>query len=230
VKAILIPVKSFAQSKTRLAPYFSAEARLGLAAALCADFFAVVARVRCVDRVFVASREGQALERARAQGWETIAETEQISESHSVDAASRICAAQGVSALLRIPMDLPLATADDIDGILREAKDEPSAVLVPSWDGTGTNGLLRSPPTLFPSHFGPNSFALHLAEAKECGAQVTIMRNSRIERDVDEWDDLDAIARQVRAGSELARWMARHSLAPLGGERVSGTNPSPRGG
>jgi 2-phospho-L-lactate guanylyltransferase len=210
VKAVLIPVKSFAQSKTRLSPRFSAEARAALAAALCADFFAMIADVTGTDRVFVASRESQALERARGYGWETIAETEQISESHSVDAASRICAAQGVSALLRIPMDLPLATADDIDALLSKAEASPSAVLIPSWDGTGTNALLRSPPTLFPSHFGPNSFALHLEEAKAHSAQVKVLRNPRIERDVDEWQDLDAIARHVRANSELARWMARY--------------------
>jgi 2-phospho-L-lactate guanylyltransferase len=108
-------------------------------------------------------------------------------------------------------MDLPLATAADIDAILAEGANAPSCVIVPSSDGTGTNALLRSPPALFPSHFGPNSFVQHLDEAKAARARVKILRNPRIERDVDEWADLDAIAGAVRAGSELAQWMSRYA-------------------
>ena len=33
-----------------------------------------------------------------------------------------------------------------------------------SLEGTGTNALLRTPPDLFPSRFGPNSLALHRAD------------------------------------------------------------------
>jgi 2-phospho-L-lactate guanylyltransferase len=219
MKAILIPVKHFHESKQRLAPDFSADRRAALAQALCEDFFRTIAQVRGVARVFVATAEARALEWARENGWETIAENEQISESHSVDAASRACAERGVRALLRVPIDIPLATPDDIESILSAAGDAPSAILVPSRDGTGTNALLRSPPALFPSHFGPNSFALHLDEAERCGARVTILRNPRIELDIDELDDLNALAGRVRPDSALGRWLARHF--------PNGTNPSP---
>jgi 2-phospho-L-lactate guanylyltransferase len=221
MKAILIPVKLFRDSKKRLAPHFSLPARSALAAALCEDFFRVIAQTRCADRVFVVSQEPQALDWAQANGWETIVETQQLSESHSVDAASRFCADAGVRALLRIPIDLPLVTAADIEALFAPAEDEPSVVLVPSRDGTGTNAILRSPPTLFPSHFGPNSFAAHLAEAEHCGARITILRNPRIGLDIDEMDDLRALAGRAPPGSALARWMAKHF--------VSGTNPSPPG-
>ena len=207
MKAILIPVKSFADSKQRLADHYSADERAALAAALCEDFFRIVAEVTGIDRVFVVSQEPRALARARDNGWETIVEAAQISESHSVDAASRHCAEQGVNALLRLPIDLPLATARDIEALFRQAEDGPATVIVPSRDGTGTNALLRSPPTLFPSHFGPGSFALHLDEARRCGARVRIMRNARIELDVDEIDDLRAAAGSVRADSALAEWL-----------------------
>jgi len=207
MKAILIPVKLFHESKKRLAAHYSPDARAALAAALCEDFFGVVAQVRGAGRIFVASQEPRALSWAAARGWETIVETAQISESHSVDAASRHCAEQGVRALLRLPIDIPLATAQDIDSILSQAEDAPSAILVPSRDGTGTNALLRSPPTLFPSHFGPNSFALHLDEAERTKARVKRLRNPRIELDIDEMDDLSALAGCVRADSSIAAWL-----------------------
>ena len=118
----------------------------------------MMAGVRSVSRIVVVSKESEALELARKAGWETIVESRQSSESASVDFASRECAAQGIDALLRVPIDLPLAEPVDIEGLF-ERLDEapaavPSAVIVPSGDGTGTNALLRTPPELFPSRFG----------------------------------------------------------------------------
>ena len=95
MKAVLIPVKEFREAKKRLAPHFSPDDRAALAQAMCEDFFGVVGAVRCADRIFVISKEPQVLLRARELGWETIAESRQISESDSVDAASRYCAERG---------------------------------------------------------------------------------------------------------------------------------------
>lgn len=210
MKAILIPVKTFAEAKKRLAPRYSQAARAALAEALCRDFYNVIADVRVAERVYVASQEPLALKWAQERGWQTIPETEQISESHSVDAASRICVQDGVTALLRIPIDLPLVTPDDVDALLAAVEAAPSCIIVPSRDGTGTNALLRSPPCLFPSHFGPNSFPQHVAEAEHCGARVKILRNERIALDIDELEDLLALAGRVRPGSAVARWVAEH--------------------
>ena len=223
MKAILIPVKEFCEAKKRLAPHFSSADRAALAEAMCEDFFGVVAATRCVDRVFVVSKEPGALVRARERGWETILETQQISESDSVDAASQYCAAQGVKALLRLPIDLPLAEPRDIEAVFRkfdEKSDEkfdgaPAAILIPSRDGTGTNALLRTPPGLFPSRFGPNSFALHLAEAERCGARICVLRNARLELDVDELEDLRGVHTHLRPGSATARWCNEHNLGDL---------------
>ena len=85
--------------------------------------------------------------------------------------------------------------------------DAPTVILVPSSDGTGTNAILRSPPALFPSHFGPNSFVRHLAEAEVCGVRAQVFRNARLELDIDEWDDLQKLAPLVRPDSETARWL-----------------------
>lgn len=229
MKAILIPVKEFREAKKRLAPHFSSTERAALAEAMCEDFFEVVAATSCVERVFVISKEPGALARARERGWETILETRQISESDSVDAASQYCAARGVEVLLRLPIDLPLAEAQDIEAIFRkfdEKCDEnfnarPAVVLVPSRDGTGTNALLRTPPALFPSRFGPNSFALHLAEAERSGARVCVLRNPRLELDVDELEDLRNVHMHLRPSSATARWCSEHNIGGMGDRAVT---------
>ncbi len=212
MNAILIPVKEFRRAKQRLAMHLTADERESLAAALCDDFFQVVAGVRGVDRVFVVSKEPRALARAKELRWEVIPESRQVSESDSVDAASRYCGERGVDALLRLPIDIPLAEPRDIEAIFEQLQDAPSAVLVPSSDGTGTNAVLRSPPALFPSHFGPHSFPRHVAEAERSGARVRIFRNPRLELDMDELEDLQRLAPLLRPNSATVGWFAAHPL------------------
>src|SRR5512139_890066 len=110
MRAILIPVKAFDRAKERLAPHHSQDERAALARALCEDMFRVVAQVRGVKRVYVVSTEYHALSLARQLNWHIIDESEQVSESASVDAASLHCKHEGVEALLRLPIDLPLVT------------------------------------------------------------------------------------------------------------------------
>jgi len=169
-----------------------------------------------MDRIYLVSNYGPAVERAEAYGWETIRETEQQSESASVDAASRYCANHGVTALARVPIDLPLITAADIDSIFRAVPPAPSIVIVPSRSGTGTNTLLRTPPRLFPSHFGPNSFPKHLAEGAQCGAHCLVLRNERLELDIDDWDDLRVLSARPDLPPATKSWLVRAGLIAPG--------------
>ena len=222
MNAILIPVKELAKAKQRLAAHFSPEQRIALADVLWQDFFDVVAAVRGVDRIFVISVEPRVLQRARQLGWEVIPESTQTSETDSVDFASRVCAHFGVKALLRLPVDLPLAGPADIESIWRALPAAPATVIVPSRDGDGTNALLRTPAPLFPSHFGPGSFGKHLGEAEQCGARIKILRNEKLEMDVDDYDDLRALRSAMVAAPRTRAWMERHGFGkPLA--RAAGT-------
>ena len=212
MRAILIPVKSFTNAKQRLAERLSVDDRATLARAMMADVFAAVARIRGVERIFVVSNEPLALARASTCGWETIPEAAQKSESASVDFASQACAKRGVTAILRLPADLPLVTPADLQALFDELPGPPAAVLAPSRDGTGTNALLRSPAVLFPSRFGPGSFALHLEEARRSGAHTKIIRNPRIEFDVDDPQDLADLPAQQGIGPATLDWLAKHGF------------------
>ena len=218
MRAILIPVKDLSRAKQRLAGVLSQESRTRLARAMLADVFAAVAGTRSAQAVFVVTNDPRALAEARSLGWECFTETQQISESHSVDSASRLCAARGVTALLRLPADLPLLRAEDIDSVFSACPGEPGAVLVPSRDQTGTNALLRTPPDLFPSHFGPGSLEKHLAEARLHPAGGRLLRLPRIELDVDDEADLEALTGAEGVGQNTAG--ALRELLPAGAARV----------
>jgi 2-phospho-L-lactate guanylyltransferase len=207
MRALLLPVKDLNNAKKRLMGVLSPEERFGLAEAMLADTIRAVRGVALAEKIFVVTNYEPAMRVARENGWELFREEQQISESHSVDAASRICEDQGVTALLRLPLDLPLVQSNDIDELLAEECRAPALVIVPSRDGTGTNAMLRMPPTLFPSHFGAGSFAKHVAEAENAAAQLVVRRNPRLEMDVDDESDLRALLEHDLSGTETGRWL-----------------------
>ena len=141
----------------------------------------------------------------------------------SVDAASRECQRRGFAAVLRVPLDVPLLQASDIDDLLATECAAPALVIVPSRDGTGTNAILRTPPTLFPSHFGSGSFAKHCDEAQRAASQVLVRRNARLEMDVDDEADLRALAPLDLNGTETGTWLGQRGiLARLQKESTTG--------
>lgn len=206
VRALLIPVKDLARAKQRLAPLLDQAERTALAQAMMEDVFSAVSGSQLADQVFLVSSYEPALERARQLGWQTIREGHQNSESESVDYASRLCTERGVTSLLRLPIDIPLVRPEDIDGLLERVQDAPAAVIVPSRSG-GTNALLRTPPTLFPSHFGPDSLARHIEAAQGRKAPYHIVRSERLELDIDDADDLAQLCSRAPAAGATARWL-----------------------
>lgn len=213
MRALLLPVKDLHNAKKRLIGVLSPEERFALAEAMLADTIRAVKGTCRAEKVFVVTNYLPAMHLAEKNRWEILREDQQISESHSVDAASRICEQRGITGLLRLPLDLPLIKSSDIDELLAADCPGPSLLIVPSRDGTGTNAILRTPPTLFPSHFGTGSFAKHLAEAENARARVVVRRNPRLAMDVDDESDLRALLDHDLSATETGRWLRSSGIA-----------------
>jgi 2-phospho-L-lactate guanylyltransferase len=213
MRALLLPVKDLHNAKKRLMGMLSPDERFALAGAMLTDTIRAVRGVRCAEKIFVVTNYEPAIQLAEENRWEILREEQQISESHSVDAASKTCEQRGVTALLRLPVDLPLLQSSDIEELLIADCRAPGLLIVPSRDGTGTNAMLRTPPTLFPSHFGNGSFAKHLAEADRARAPVLIRRNARLQMDVDDESDLRALLEHDLSATETGRWLRISGVA-----------------
>jgi 2-phospho-L-lactate guanylyltransferase len=213
MRALLLPIKDLRNAKQRLAGVLTPAERFGLAHAMLADTVRAVQGVRWAEKILVVTNYGPAIEIAEANGWEVLLEEQQISESVSVDAASKKCSECGTTALLRLPLDVPLVESRDIDELLAIECAAPALVIVPSRDGSGTNAILRTPPTLFPSHFGSGSFALHCAEAERAGASIVQRRNIRLEMDVDDEADLRVLLRHDLSGTRTGAWLRENGVS-----------------
>src|SRR6267143_4169884 len=92
MRALLLPIKDLKNAKQRLAGLLTPEERCGLAHAMLADTLHAVRGVRLAKKIFVVTNYEPAIRAAKENGWEILREERQVSESASVDWASRICA------------------------------------------------------------------------------------------------------------------------------------------
>lgn len=213
MRALLLPVKDLRNAKQRLVGILTSEERFTLAHAMLADTVRALRGVQRADKIFVVTNYQPAMQAARENGWQILSEDRQISESVSVDDASRRIESLGFTAVLRVPLDLPRMQSLDIDELLAIECSAPSIVIVPSRDGTGTNAILRTPPTLFPSHFGSGSFAKHCAEADAARAQIHRRRNPRLEMDVDDESDLRVLLGHDLSGTQTGAFLHDSGVA-----------------
>ncbi len=202
--AVLVPVKDLEQAKSRLSPLLALEERRELAWRLLERVLAELAAWDAGVRRVLVSNYAPAIERAQALGFAVIPEAEQISESTSVDAASAQLEAAGVRGVLRVPLDLPLFSAAALEPVLAEALAGRAAVLVPARDRMGTNALYRAPPTLFASHFGPDSLTLHTRAARAASGDVVEVEVPHLALDIDDPADVTELLRRDEPCPALA--------------------------
>ncbi len=188
----LLPVKSPEKVMERLAPVLSVDQRRTLAGLLYREMIEKLVRARGFDGVAVVSSDGPTLDTARQAGATALEESRQQTHSASADWAAARLEAEGARAVVSLPIDVPLAEVSEIEQLARACSRRESSVvvLVPSADGTGTNGLGRTPPGVIESRFGPGSFAAHAEQVRARGAQLEVLRPPGLVFDLDTPDDL----------------------------------------
>jgi 2-phospho-L-lactate guanylyltransferase len=203
---IVIPVKSLASAKQRLAPALEQEERTALATAMLKDVFEAVASWAKRPAVAVVTGDAEARSLARQCGFELLDDAEEAGESAAVERATLALEAQGAASVLVIPGDIPLVTASELEAIYAAAPPA-GTVLVPSRDDRGTNAALRTPASLFPLRFGNDSFVPHRAAAAATGLPLVVLTLPGIALDVDTPQDLAAL--QAAPGERRSQRLAR---------------------
>ena len=190
----LVPVKGLQNALSRLEGVLSREQRLKLSVAMLKDVLAVLAHVKGLEGMVIISREPAVQDIAHNHGAAVIEEPiEVVGEGPAVDYGASQLLKKGVERVLIVPSDLPLIEARDLETILQEDVGMPSVVMAPSADG-GTNTLLKSPPDVIPSRFGPNSLELHIQEARKRTVEYRVLQLPSLTTDIDSPNDLKVLA------------------------------------
>jgi 2-phospho-L-lactate guanylyltransferase len=206
----VVPVKETEGSKQRLASALSATARQAIVLAMLEDVLAALSIAQGLAGIVLATLDPQAIKLAARYGAQCIDDGARDGHTGSVTAAARRLKAEGADGILQVPGDIPLITPAEIETLLAAHKPAPSFTIAPSHDELGSNAVLLSPPDAVPLRFGDDSFFPHLAAARACGIEPTIVRLPGIALDIDNPVDLAHFSRlgsHTRAGLWLAENM-----------------------
>jgi 2-phospho-L-lactate/phosphoenolpyruvate guanylyltransferase len=198
----LVPVKTLASAKSRLAAHLSPCEREALVLDMLHHVLAVLRESEVLEQIVVVSPDERVLERARSWGVQAWPE-EVHGHNPALYAAARRIRAGGASALLTISADLPLLSVQDIRTMVARSAGH-SVVIAPSRDGNGTNALLVRPPLAIPYLFGLDSFQHHVQVTGQRQLSVSIYNSTGLAWDIDTIDDIHELREyQSRVQHEL---------------------------
>jgi 2-phospho-L-lactate guanylyltransferase len=182
---VLVPVKSFALAKVRLAGALDRAERAELARAMAGLVVAAAAPLP----VWCVCDDDEVAEWARTPG-ARVEWTPGLELNGAVQEATARRASGGTGRVVVAHGDLPFAR--DLSVLAEAAPDE--VVLVPDRRSYGTNVVSVPTDAGFRFSYGERSFERHRDEVDRCGLRVRIVRSEHLGWDVDEPADLDVPA------------------------------------
>jgi 2-phospho-L-lactate guanylyltransferase len=210
----VVPIKDTSDAKRRLAGVLCAARRQELALTMFEDVLAALTGVRELAGIVVVTVDPAAAAIAARYGARVCNAGAREGHTGAVAAAARELAAQ---AMLTLPGDIPLVEADDIRQLIYVHRNATGGgarafTIVPARDERGSNAILCSPAAAVPLRFGADSFLPHLATARRCAIEPTVVRLPRIALDIDTPDDLSlflATPSPTRTRALLEQWRLR---------------------
>jgi len=203
---LLIPFKSLATAKQRLAAVLDQRQRSLLAEAMLADV--MTAAVGVADRIDIAVVTGDARAQAMAGAFRfrIIEDGCNESETAAIEMATAWSEQRGYDTTIVVPADIPLIAGAELHRVLDAAPQE-GAVFVPAYDRRGSNCILRRPASIIPLRFGNDSFLPHCEAMEKTGKELVILEMAGIGLDIDNPHELELLV--GRGGETHAQRLLR---------------------
>jgi 2-phospho-L-lactate/phosphoenolpyruvate guanylyltransferase len=242
--AAILPVKRFAQAKQRLGASVADPLRLELARAMVADVLHALEQAQSIECTIVVTGEPSVALAACEQG--AIVIEDELGSGQSVAAGLGVARAveEGFERVLCVPGDCPALDPAELDALLAGAPDRhpgsapapglragaygvgarragAEVVIVPDRHGSGTNGLLLTPPDAISPAFGPGSCERHHALARAEGVACRLERPASLLLDIDTGADLAALRERIAESGAHAQ----RTRAVLGHQERSNVQP-----
>jgi 2-phospho-L-lactate guanylyltransferase len=201
--AIIVPIKSFEKSKTRLSRYMTLEQRIGLCRHLVNDLVKKVSRLEKCQLIFITNELLNLPDHIQDKSL-IINEKKNLGVNSAVALADSYIIENGFESSLVIPIDIPLFNLSQIREIIRYSKTFDKGIcIVPSYRYDGTNILLRKPHTVIETSYDDNSFFNHLKRTMEKGASIKIFDFDSLKADIDTIEDIVFIFKKYVFASDL---------------------------
>jgi 2-phospho-L-lactate guanylyltransferase len=207
----VVPVKRFADAKSRLSSVLGCGERHELARRMFDDVLRSLSQ--CSDAltgIIVVTADHEAAALGQRYGARVVLEE----EDRGVNAALLLAIAPlaADAGVLIVPSDLPQLTRATIEAAAQAIASPGSMAIAEASADGGTNLLACRPGHAVPLHFGPNSFVRHTSAAERAGLAVRTLRMSDLQRDIDRPDDLYAF-QALRTDTRTHQFLSQTSFS-----------------
>jgi 2-phospho-L-lactate guanylyltransferase len=198
---VIVPVRSIATGKSRLATVLDAPAREAFNEWLLEHTLDTLHAWRgTLASCAVVTPCDRVARIAAARGVHVLRERVDAGLNEAATLGRRHASASGAEKALVLACDLPLLTANALEALVLDAH-EADVVIAPDESGTGTNALVLAA-VEFEFCFGADSFPRHCAAAASRSLKLEVHRSRALAFDVDTPDD-HACWRAISAADAL---------------------------
>ena len=191
--SVIIPVKSFQKSKTRL--QLSEKKTIELCRLLLREVIKTVSESGLIDEIIVISNEDQISDIIDEYNCKKILDVNEKSVNDAVGLAESYLIENEFTHSIVLPLDVPFFYSEDIEKLL-EFSEEKSVIIVPSRHFDGTNALLRTPIDSMKPRYDEGSYSFQLDSAKNSDVKICVGLIYRLMLDIDSTEDLEFVIKQ----------------------------------
>ena len=187
--AIIIPIKKFDKSKTRLSPFLDFKERKELMELLILDTLEKTHKLKNSQTIIVSGEIIKLTD--KFNDIVIINENNSNGVNNAIELANKFIENNGFSESIIIPIDLPLLSTKDLKNIIKFSKKFKKGIcIVPSQRYDGTNILLRKPNLIIDTFYDNNSFYNHIKATTEKKKVIKICNIENLMIDLDTVEDI----------------------------------------
>ena len=188
--SVIIPVKTFQKSKTRL--QLSEEKTNKLCRLLLEEVIRTIHESKLIDKTIVVTNEEQISDIIEKYNCEKIKDEHETSVNDAVKLAEEYLLENEFTHSIVLPLDVPFFESDDLKKLLDFSENE-SVIVVPSRHFDGTNALLRTPINSMTPRYDEGSYSFQIESAKTSNVKISVGLVYRLMLDIDNPEDLEFV-------------------------------------
>ena len=186
--SVIIPVKTFQRSKTRL--QLSEEKTKKLCRLLLEEVIKTIFESRLIDKTIIVTNEEQVSDIIKKYDCHRIKDKDETSVNNAVKLAEKYLIENEFTHSIVLPLDVPFFYSEDLEELLKFSSDK-SVIVVPSRHFDGTNALVRAPINSMTPRYDEGSYSFQIESAKNNDMKISIALIYRLMLDIDNKEDLE---------------------------------------
>ena len=191
--SIIIPVKTFQKSKTRL--QLSEDKTSELCRLLLEEVIKTSLESKLIDKIIVVTSEKQISDIIEKYDCKKIPDNEEKSVNDAVGLAEEYLLENEFTHSIVLPLDVPFFYSEDLKNLLKFTTER-SVVIVPSRHFDGTNALVRTPINSMKPRYDEGSYSFQIESAKNFDVRISVGLIFRLMLDIDNREDLEFVLKQ----------------------------------